>query len=501
MAAPKPDYLSRDYDALRTSLLEYAKQAMPEWNPSSEGDFGMVMLELHAYMGDILSYYTDRAQFENYLPTATQRDSVLALAYLLGYVPNSGTPATGTLPLVTDRGALQVTIPAGTQFTTPRIDTLDGPVTVETSAEVTLPANPNGTNSAVNVAVTEGVSVAYVKIGESTGQPGQSFLLPNTGVYRDTIRIYVEDGTGTNIINPGTAQVVSREWTRKDHLLDAGESDAVFEAQITDDSMYVLFGDDVNGAIPATGLQIFASYRYGFGGSGNLPAGLVRFLNDRNLGQVHVERDANGSYLSSALLGGADPESTDSIRYNAPRVYRTQNRAVTVEDYKEIALGTEGVTKASVISGTFTSVTIYITGPDGGPPSETLKQMVANRFAGRTLAGVTVNVVAPTFVSVNFGSSANPIDVELLPQYSQKTAKAAIERAIRTYVTDLPFGEKLSVSQVYSAIMSVEGVRYVDIDVMARADSAQTGASKITPRVWEVFSPGSLYLNVTGGVV
>jgi hypothetical protein len=107
----KADYLSRDFAGLRESMLTYAQQVYPEWQPSSEGDFGMMMLELFAYMGDIVSYYTDRAQFENYLPTATQRDSILNLAFMLGYLPNSGSPAAGFIPLTTDKGTAEKTVP------------------------------------------------------------------------------------------------------------------------------------------------------------------------------------------------------------------------------------------------------------------------------------------------------------------------------------------------------------------------------------------------------
>src|SRR5665811_1534843 len=98
----------------------------------------MVLLELFAYMGDILSYYTDRAQFENYLTTATQRESVLGLAYLLGYVPNSGTPATGSVTLVTDAEMPNTVVPAGTRITTGRIEALDGPVIFEVNTDTTI---------------------------------------------------------------------------------------------------------------------------------------------------------------------------------------------------------------------------------------------------------------------------------------------------------------------------------------------------------------------------
>lgn len=497
MAVPKADYLSRDFSGLKQSLLDYASQSFPEWQPASEGDFGMVLLELFAYVGDVISYNTDRAQFENYLPTATQRDSVLNIAYLLGYVPHSGAPATGTVQLVTDAAAGGITVPAGTQIQTPRIDALDGPVTFETNADAVLLAG-GATNPPT--AVTEGTTVSYVKIGESTGQPGQTFSLPNTGVYRDTIRLFVEDVNGSTTLSSGTATIKLREWMRVDHLLDSSSTDLVFETVETSGTSMVLLGDDINGAIPATGLSIYATYRHGVGSQGNVAVGQVRLINSTGLGTVHVRRDNSGAYLSTAMTGGADPESTESIRYNAPRAYRTQERAVTLEDYRDIALGVEGVSKANVVAGTFTSVTVYIAGSDGGTPSDTLKQLVADRYSGRTLAGVSVTVAAPTFIPVNLGTSPSPMVVTLYPQYSQKTVKAAVDAAIRTFITGLAFGEKMTVGKVYDVVNAVEGVRYVEIPIMARNDTAQTGVVPLTPRLWEIFTPGTFYYSMAGGV-
>lgn len=504
VVTPKPDYLSRDYLSLRTTLLQYAQQVFPEWQPASEGDFGLVMLELFAYMGDILSYYTDRAQFENYLPTATQRDSILNLAFMLGYIPNSGTPASGIVPLTTDKGAQALTVPAGTQIMTNRVEALDGPVVFETVNDVALPANVDGTATAVNASVVEGTTETFLYLGESTGLPGQVFLLPHTGVYRSTIRVYVEDAVGSTIINPGAANAITaREWVLVDRLLEGDAGDKIFESRLTATTTNLYFGDDINGAIPATGLKIYATYRHGVGAAGNVGPGLVRLINttgQQGLGAVKVARADDGTYLSASMTGGSDPESDASIRYNAPRVYRTQNRAVTKADFIDAALGTEGVSKASVVVGTFTSVTIYITGADGGVPSDSLKQAVLDKLDGKTLAGVSVQVAAPTFVPINFGASGNKIDVEVGKTYSNKTVDAAVRREIRLLVAALAFGEILTVSKVYNVIMNVDGVKSADINVMARADSAQTGSVRITPQPWEVFSVGTINLNVFGGV-
>ena len=503
MSTIKPDYLSRDYDATRASLLQYASQIFPEWNPASEGDFGLVLLELFSYMADINSYYTDRAQFENYLPTATQRDNILNLAYMLGYIPNSGAPATGNVSLTTDKGTAATTVPAGTQITTNRVDALDGPVVFETVAATDLPANPTGAIPAVSVPVVEGTTESFAYLGASTGLPAQTFVLPNTGVYRGTIQIFVEDGTGTTIINPGESQVAAREWIRVDKLLEAASFDNVFESRFTGTSTSVYFGDDINGVIPATGLRVYATFRHGYGAQGNVAPGAIRLINAKGLdglGAVKVTQDTSGAYLSTETSGGADPESDDSIRYNAPRVYRTQNRAVTRDDFVEIALGTPGVTKASVISGTFTSVTIYVCGPDGGPPSETIKQTVMERLDGKTLVGVDVQVAAPNFVRINLGTLNDPVRLNVGKAYSNKNVKAAVVRDVNAFLGSMPFNTKLTVGDIYKVIMNVEGVFSVDISSMVRADSAQTGTTMITPRAWEVFTPGTLNINAVGGV-
>lgn len=496
--APKPDYLSRDFNGLKASLQTYASQTFPEWQPASEGDLGMVMLELFAYTGDIISYYTDRAQFENYLPTATQRDSVLGLAYLLGYVPNSGTPATGTVTLVTDSTIPDTTIPAGTQISTSRIEALDGPVVFEVNDDTIIPGQ-GAAPTPVNV--TEGTTENYIKVGEATGLPALTALLPHTGVYRGTIRIFIEDSLGATTFAYGNSTITAREWTQVTHLLDAEATDTVFEAQFLDNSTLINFGDDINGAIPNTGLQIFATYRHGAGSLGNVPAGSVRLINDRALAGVHVSRDStSNAWISSDMVGGTDPETTESIRRNAPRAYRTQNRSVNKKDFKDVALGVDGVTRANVVSQTFTSVTVYVTGPDGGIPSQTLKDLVQKEFTNKTLVGVDVTVASPTLIPVNIGASGSKIAVEMYPQYSNKTGRAAVLAAIRTYIPTLRFGEKLTVGKLYDVISNVEGVRYVDIPLMARNDSVQSGTAAIMPRDWEVLTVGTMSIDVTGGV-
>ena len=83
------DYTSRDYTSIQKDLLDRATRVLPDWTSRDASDFGMVFVDLWAYMGDILHYYVDRAAGEANLTTATQRESVLAIAALMDYIPSS----------------------------------------------------------------------------------------------------------------------------------------------------------------------------------------------------------------------------------------------------------------------------------------------------------------------------------------------------------------------------------------------------------------------------
>jgi hypothetical protein len=503
LAVPRIDYLSRDYEGFRTSLRQYAQSTFPEWTPGSEGDFGLVLVELFSYMGDILSYYTDRAQFENYLPTATQRESILNLAYILGYVPHSGSPATGSVSLTTVAGtAGEVVVPTGLRVATNSVAQIDGPVVFETQEEVTLPVNPDGTAVPVAVAVTEGTARTGVLLGTSDGTPGQVYPLPNTGVYRESINIYIEDPAGSIVLQPegGGPTVNVQQWVQVDRLLGEAGAGRVFEARLSSSVTNVFFGDDLSGDIPPTGLRIFATYRHGVGSWGNVPAGAVRNVDitgTSGLTAVRVASTGLDTYVSTAMTGGADEESDRSIRDNAPLAFRSQDRVVTLKDFVSVALGTPGVRTAAAVAGYFTSVTLYITGPGGLTASEELKEAVLDRLRDRVLGGVAVTISDPTFQPIDFGTVASPISVTVDPGYPPAVVSDAVERAILNLVVEMPAERALAASDVYAAISAVNGVQQVQIPVITRSTgSTQTDTATITPQPWEVFTAGAINLTV-----
>lgn len=480
---PVIDYTSRDFEGLRTSLLTYARDAFPDWQPASEGDFGVMLLELMAYVGDITNYYIDQSKQEAYLPTATQRQSVLNIAEMLGYLPHTGIPATATVTLQTDTDGVATPVPIGTQLVTEMIEDLDAQIVFETTAAVTVPA-AGGT---VGVAVQEGQTHADISLGTSTGQPDQSYRLPHTNVYSGGLSVKVN----------------GEVWNYVPHLLDADPQDRVFATRLdAQGGIWLLFGDDVNGAVPTIGMPITVTYRSGFGIEGNVGAGAITQLASSDPAGVHVATDASNVPLSTAALGGADPESTEQVRANAPRSYRTISRAITVQDFEDLALTVPGVIRASAIADFHTSVTVYILGPGGQAPSNTLIATTLKSLSAQCLAGTTVTIAGPTFVPINIGTVGTPVVIEVWPAFVNSVVLFAAQQAIRTLLdpANVDFGDKLTLSDFFGALIAVPGVRYINIPMVARNDAPQSGTADIVCKPWEFPTLGTMQITVTGGV-
>jgi predicted phage baseplate assembly protein len=382
------------------------------------------------------------------------------------------------------------------------VDQIDGPVVFETNNAVTLPDNTNGNAANVYVGVTEGTTRSGVLLGTSDGTPGQVFSVPNSGVYRDTINIYIEDPSGSIILQPegGGATVNVQQWLQVPRLLGTTSS-KVFEARPSASVAVVLFGDDLSGAIPATGLRVFATYRYGVGQWGNVPAGAIRNVDTTSatgIDAVKVYTSGVGVYSSLPTKGGADEESDKSIRENAPLAYRAQDRVVTAEDYVSVAVGTPGVAKASAVIGSYTAVTVYVAGSSNMALSGAAMQGVYDRLRERVLAGVTVGVYPFTGSTVNFGTVADPMVIKVRAGYPPSVVDDAVRRAIISLMDDLPANTALTASAVYTAVAGVDGVQSAFIPVITRATGAtQTDTTPITPWPWELLTVGQVNITLT----
>jgi len=483
------DYTSKDWLGFVTSMLNYAQVAFPEWDTSSEGDFGVMLVELFAYMGDILSFYGDRLTQESYLPTATQRLSILNIAQLLGYKPTNGSPSTGTVTFQTINPGVSVTIPAGTQLTTAFDTSTDQPIIFQTDDAVTVPAN-GGT---ATMTVTQGQTFTLVALGLSNGTAGQSFQIPQANVEDGTVSVFVSSASG-NVM-----------WNAVDFLVDAKPTDLVYSLHVDQNQMTnIQFGDNINGAIPGIGLIISATYTIGVGSAGNQPVGSVGIFTDPITG-VFVPFQSVGSTLfqSTAMTGGSDPETNDQIRANAPASYVVQQRAVSVNDYAALALNVPGVLMTNSIANHSTSVTLFALGPNYQPLDIGLQADVQAYFKGKLLAGTTLTIGTPSLIPVDVGANGNGITLQVAQNYNQGVVVAGVTTALQAILSppNSSFGQLLQVSQLYSAVMSVPGVVYTVINIMTREDATQANTNPIQFRQSEIPVSGNIYINASGGIL
>lgn len=470
---PAIDYTSRDYNSILNDLLSIKQTFVPDWTSTSANDIGVALLELYAYVADGMHYYTDRIANEAFLETATQRASVIRLARLLGYTPGGSIASTVTLTFA-NNGSSAATIPAGTQVATSLNDVDESPVTFETDSDLTVTAGSSGT-----VTAHQGVTVANENVGTSDGSLDQSFALFQTPVIEGTVSVTVDEGVAT-------------EWTQVTHLLNSGPNDKVYTLEMDENNVtYVRFGDGANGKVPNLGATITATYRVGGGSVGNVPAASITKIMSGNIAAgVTVTNQADAT-------GGADLESTDSIRDNAPKALTTLQRAVTLDDYANLAVQVDGVAKASATAETPTAITVHVAPSGGGAPSGDLITAVKQQLQVVAMANTTVTVKVPTYVDVDVN-----VTLHVSNQYTQSRVLAAATAALLDLFAfdNVIFEDQFTIGDVALVLSNVEGVSWADIITLAL--HGETGTGPLSFAVDEIpqLQSANLTVTLTGGI-
>lgn len=463
---PQVDYTSRDYAAIRDDLISLIPLFAPEWTNRDPADFGITLIELFSYMGDMLSYYIDRSANEAFISTASQRDNVLQLANLLSYIPTERTASTVTLTFQNST-ASPITVPALTQVATTTVSSATSTqIIFETNEELIVPAKVGTVNGSATVLATQGVTVTNEIIGISNGTTSQIFQLAETPVINNSISITIN----------------GISYSKIPFLIDASSFDPVFSSSTNAaGTTFIVFGDSVSGRIPPNGATIYATYRTGGGAEGNVASNTIKYiLTNATAGLTVINQDISVTG-DGAATGGADAESTDSIRINAPKSVRALNRAVSLRDYAELCLQVSGIAKSIAVADVYTSVTVYFA-PfgdkgvliDGVTPStvfNNLKADVLSYLTDRAPANTTITLQPPSYVPVDMN-----ISVTVLPQYKQTPVKTAVEETLYALLDfdNVVFADKITLQDVMAAIGSVSGVAQgAKVSLLVRHDALQ----------------------------
>ena len=315
--ATKLEISELDFDGIKSNLKTFLSQQNEFTDYDFEGSGMSVLLDTLAYNTHYLAYNANMLANEMYLDSADLRSSVVSLAKQVGYTPTSCTSATATLNvLVSPASGASLTMSRGTKFTT----TVDGQsYSFVNNSDVSITPT-DGVYQFSNLVVYEGSYLNY-KYTANTSDIDQRFIIPNDSVDTTTLTVKV--------------QASSSDSTTKTYSLATGitgidsDSEVYFLQEVEGGRFEVFFGDGVLGKAIADGNIVILDY---INTNRDAPNGATSFTLSGTVGGF---TNATVTTVSNSS-GGTGLESITSIKYNAPRDYSAQDRAVTAEDYKTL---------------------------------------------------------------------------------------------------------------------------------------------------------------------
>jgi hypothetical protein len=425
-----------------------------------------------------------------------------ASVVLGGTYTSGGTIVYSNLPTVIPSGATATivgftTVPKGSQVSTQVTD--NGAVrdiVFSTQSEATVPyqgtARVLATHGEDISLRTENAAdssegsydIAGELLGYSTGDASQRFSIKDVQVAPRSVRTFVDTGTEWE------------EWTQVEHLQDFPSDAKVFQVNVSaDETVFVEFGDGISGRIPAKESGIKSVYVSGGGTIGNVAA---KSLQNWRLVTGTSEATIRQSLTvtnNTAATGGTNPESNDSIRYNAPRSLRSLNRAVTLEDFAGLALSVDGVVKANAYAESRSSVTVYIAPTSDGneetpgilvdsntPQMDNYIALVSNYLADKKQIGTTVTVLEPSYSNIHV-----EITYSVLPQYNTGLVETALKSKILDEFSydNLDFQDTITPEEMEFKLRQVDGISNVRVKELYRLGGS--GRNSLIGDPYEIF--------------
>lgn len=430
-----------DFDTLKGNIKTYLKNNTAFKDYNFEGSNMAVLVDLLAYNTYLNSFYLNMVSSEMFLDTAQLRDSIVSHAKELNYLPRSHTSSQAmvNIAVIPSTSVSSVLIPKGTSLTS-RVGS--GTYSFTTAENIVINTPTNGAYIAANTVVYEGSYFTDSFVYDES-KPNQRFVLSNPTLDISSVNVTVIEDSASVVYN----------YTRAVSLFGVDSSSKIYFIQPAENGQYeVVFGDGVFGRKPKNGSVVAIEYRVS---SGELPNGASTFVND---GPIDGHTNITITTVTSAA-GGAVAESLESIRFNAPRAVATQERAVTVDDYKTLlqvrfpeiqAINVYGGEEEDPPQYGKVFISIDIKDSDGVP--ETNKRVYIDFIKTKTPLTITPEIIDPefTYVDVNTTVKYNVNVTQKTPEEIKTIVQAAINDFSGVYLND--FNATLRYSQLVKAI-------------------------------------------------
>jgi len=392
-------FTNLDFADLRAQIKDYLRANSDFSDFDFEGSNFSILIDLLAYNSYITAYNTNMAVNECFLDSATLRENVVSLARNIGYVPRSTRSA---------RAVINFSVNMGDNET--RIVTLKaGQVALGAqqggSYIFSIPDDFVATTDETNVARFNNLNIYEGIYLQKTfqidySQPNQRFILPNANIDSTSIRVIVESTT-------------KEIYTLYDNILRVDATSKLFLIQEIEDEQYeILFGDGILGKKPPAGATVTVNYIVSNGKLGN---------EARRFSFVGVLEDDQGQSVTSgisvvrtsqAAADGDDIEDISSIKYLAPRIYSSQYRAVTANDYTGIIPfvypNVESVTSyggEELDPPEYGKVFISIKPKNGSFLSQITKDDISRQLKQYSIAGIKPEIIDLKYLYVEVDTS------------------------------------------------------------------------------------------------
>ncbi len=444
-------FTNLDFNDIREQIKDYLRSNSNFTDFDFEGSNFSVLIDTLAYNSYLTAYNTSMAVNESFIDSATLRENVVSLARNIGYVPRSKKAASARVTFsVRDVSARSVTLKKGVVA----LGAADNANYIFSIPEdITATPNSNKVVTFSDIEILEGNLLKKVfTVNDSL--PDQKYILPNANIDTSTIRVRT---IGTAI----------EEYTPYTNIFNVDSDTRLYLVQeISDEKYQILFGDNILGKKPANGSKIEVTYIETTGEAAN---GAVNFTFSGQLVAKTAGRDRNVTSGISAVTtlqaaeNGDDIEDIDTIKYLAPRVYASQYRAVTANDYTSlIPFLYPNVDSVSAYGGEeldppeYGKVFITIKPKNGDFLSDVAKNTIKSRLKQYTIAGIRQEFLDLKYLYVEYDStvSYDPGKVTNTADLFSRVQSAIVEYSKSTDINS--FGGRLKYSKLLRQIDNVD---------------------------------------------
>ena len=445
---PLANFSNLDFAEVKTTLKDYLKSNSNFTDYDFDGSNLSSILDVLAYNTYITSYNANMVTNEVFIDTATLRENIVSLARNIGYTPRPRQAARATVSFFVDTSNIS---PAPASITLKK-----GPVAASATgfgnqsfvfsilSDITVPVY-DGIASFTDVSVYEGTLLTET-FTYSTRTPNEKFILPNIGIDTDLINV---------IVKPTESSSIEVIHTSQNSLFDVKSDSKVYYLQEVEDERYqIFFGDGIFGKALEDGNFISVDYIISSGDSAN---GISQF---NFAGKIQYTRNASTYNITSGISllttgvtssGGEEIESVDSVRKFAPRIYASQNRAITANDYESLIPAkiypeTESISVfggEDLVPPQFGKVFISIKPKNGDFIPNLLKEEIKLKLKKYAVAGIVPEILDLKYLYIEVNSKI---------YYNSNLAQSA------AYVSSLV--QNNSIKYAESAEMNKYGARF-----------------------------------------